>query len=397
MAQRQVGMAILYQRRLRAPKLEELVGRYLGNYQVRWEDGAALIAERGADDGPEVRLSLEDAPEVLAQSVGIAGRIGREGTADGPIARATLDAIARCDARLVASWTPGDEISDITLDICYLEEDVQGIVFHLNVNQLSDGSFTNLGSHAMLDETGAPVVGAALAARLHGCWRRVAGGGGPDRPAGLTVTSGGDLIHSQGGDSGLSRILLEYRVEDGDLITDQPSHPREERTPISFDGDGRLILVDLGAREIYARETAATAFDPDAALYALAAFALRHGVASAHAGDAMVPFLIGATVAGQRTLVRFVAASPESAREEAERAARGLGPEVTACAYAHDGYVRGPEGRVDAIIVEASRRDRPHALTVALAYLFPPGGGPAQPSGNLITFPDAARSWLAPG
>jgi hypothetical protein len=39
------------------------------------------------------------------------------------------------------------------------------------------------------------------------------------------------------------KIFLTYRVSNGVLITDQPSHPREEKTPFSFTPDGKLALV----------------------------------------------------------------------------------------------------------------------------------------------------------
>ena len=38
-------------------------------------------------------------------------------------------------------------------------------------------------------------------------------------------------------------ILLTYLVNDGFIVTNQPSHPHEERTPFSFTPDGRLSLM----------------------------------------------------------------------------------------------------------------------------------------------------------
>jgi hypothetical protein len=37
-------------------------------------------------------------------------------------------------------------------------------------------------------------------------------------------------------------MLLTFRVEGNWLVTDQPSHPREERTEFFFTPDGRLAL-----------------------------------------------------------------------------------------------------------------------------------------------------------
>ncbi len=37
-------------------------------------------------------------------------------------------------------------------------------------------------------------------------------------------------------------IILRYRIEDGTLITDQLSAPREDRTPFTLTPDGKLVL-----------------------------------------------------------------------------------------------------------------------------------------------------------
>lgn len=50
------------------------------------------------------------------------------------------------------------------------------------------------------------------------------------------------------------RIFLTYRIEGGVLITDQPSHPRQERTRIEFSDDGKLILTHGTKRSAYVRE-----------------------------------------------------------------------------------------------------------------------------------------------
>jgi hypothetical protein len=48
-------------------------------------------------------------------------------------------------------------------------------------------------------------------------------------------------------------IRLTYHVAQGQLVTDQPSAPREERTPYAFDADGLLILGPPGERSWYRR------------------------------------------------------------------------------------------------------------------------------------------------
>jgi len=50
-------------------------------------------------------------------------------------------------------------------------------------------------------------------------------------------------------------ILLKYRLEDGYLITDQLSDPREERTRLVFERDGKLRLCFGGKESSYVRET----------------------------------------------------------------------------------------------------------------------------------------------
>jgi hypothetical protein len=48
-------------------------------------------------------------------------------------------------------------------------------------------------------------------------------------------------------------MLLRYRIEGNELITDQPSSPKEERTRYSFTDDGKLILALGGLQARYVR------------------------------------------------------------------------------------------------------------------------------------------------
>jgi hypothetical protein len=48
-------------------------------------------------------------------------------------------------------------------------------------------------------------------------------------------------------------MFLRYRVEGDELITDQPSAPREERTRFRFTSDGRLVLEYEGLSAHYVR------------------------------------------------------------------------------------------------------------------------------------------------
>ena len=49
-------------------------------------------------------------------------------------------------------------------------------------------------------------------------------------------------------------IVLTYRVEDNFLVTNQPSHPREERTQFTIDHLGRLVLSYDGSEGIFRRK-----------------------------------------------------------------------------------------------------------------------------------------------
>lgn len=47
-------------------------------------------------------------------------------------------------------------------------------------------------------------------------------------------------IHEPGKDQ---IMLLTYRIENGIIVSDQPSSPRGERTPFHFASGGRLVLM----------------------------------------------------------------------------------------------------------------------------------------------------------
>lgn len=53
--------------------------------------------------------------------------------------------------------------------------------------------------------------------------------------------------------NGTQVMRLTYRVEGGELITDQPSAPREERTAFSIDGKGNLTVTFGGTLSVFSR------------------------------------------------------------------------------------------------------------------------------------------------
>ena len=48
-------------------------------------------------------------------------------------------------------------------------------------------------------------------------------------------------------------MLLTYRVDGDTIVTDQPSHPHEERTAFRFDADGNLVLAFGGIETTFQR------------------------------------------------------------------------------------------------------------------------------------------------
>jgi hypothetical protein len=71
----------------------------------------------------------------------------------------------------------------------------------------------------------------------------------------LEFTERGELLYTVHAPDKDQVILLKYRLENGALITDQPSGPREERTRYFFDPDGKLRLCLGGKESIYIRDT----------------------------------------------------------------------------------------------------------------------------------------------
>ncbi len=57
-------------------------------------------------------------------------------------------------------------------------------------------------------------------------------------------------VHTEGKDQ---KMFLTFRVDNGVLVTNQPSAPREERTAYTVTSDGKLVLWFGGQRSIYVR------------------------------------------------------------------------------------------------------------------------------------------------
>lgn len=64
----------------------------------------------------------------------------------------------------------------------------------------------------------------------------------------------GRLIYTIHADSTDQVMYLTYRIEGGEIITDQLSDPREERTPFQVTEDGKLILGEPPNESSYIRQ-----------------------------------------------------------------------------------------------------------------------------------------------
>jgi hypothetical protein len=65
----------------------------------------------------------------------------------------------------------------------------------------------------------------------------------------------GTLIYTAVDESKQQKMFLTYRVEGGVLITDQPSAPREERTPFTLTAEGKLTVTYGGLSARYVSVT----------------------------------------------------------------------------------------------------------------------------------------------
>jgi hypothetical protein len=84
---------------------------------------------------------------------------------------------------------------------------------------------------------------------LIGKWFGLVAGEG----VGLDFLEDGRLAYGILTKQGTRIIRMTYRVEGAFLVTDQPSHPREERTRYWWDESGALILEFGGEKSRFTR------------------------------------------------------------------------------------------------------------------------------------------------
>lgn len=90
---------------------------------------------------------------------------------------------------------------------------------------------------------------------LHGVWMLVRTEGGIDIGDGveMDIQPNGNLIYAIRQGDKLQIMKMVYRVEGDELVTNQPSAPREERTRFEIT-DGVLALAFGGARSWFRRK-----------------------------------------------------------------------------------------------------------------------------------------------
>lgn len=97
--------------------------------------------------------------------------------------------------------------------------------------------------------------------------------------------------------------------------------------------------------------------------------ALDHGVASVRdSGGPLIPFVMFEQD-GKRELHRFATERLEEGRQRAREAIAAFPPDVTAYALAYDGFITIHGAKTDAILVEASERNRPAGVRMAQRYI----------------------------
>ncbi len=72
----------------------------------------------------------------------------------------------------------------------------------------------------------------------------------------MTFSSDGRLVYDAFVGIKIQRMNLVFYTENGWIISNQPSHPREERTKYYFDGASKLIVELGGDKAKYIRVSA---------------------------------------------------------------------------------------------------------------------------------------------
>jgi hypothetical protein len=71
----------------------------------------------------------------------------------------------------------------------------------------------------------------------------------------MTFTEDGKLVYDIFGDNKLQRMNMIYKVQGDTIISDQPSHPQEQRTNYKIESRDKLILDFKGEKTVFKRQT----------------------------------------------------------------------------------------------------------------------------------------------
>lgn len=90
---------------------------------------------------------------------------------------------------------------------------------------------------------------------LIGCWHLETADPelGMTEPAEIEFKPDGNMLYSIEAGSKWQIMRMTFRVDGSDLVTDQPSAPKEERTAFVLEGANRLVLDYGGAKASFLR------------------------------------------------------------------------------------------------------------------------------------------------
>lgn len=69
----------------------------------------------------------------------------------------------------------------------------------------------------------------------------------------MTFTEDGQLIYDIDTGSKLQRMNMVYKVSGDIIISDQPSHPQEQRTKFNIDNNNKLTMEFDGQKTVFVR------------------------------------------------------------------------------------------------------------------------------------------------
>ena len=95
---------------------------------------------------------------------------------------------------------------------------------------------------------------------LIGCWLLAtsATGGAPGERVEVEFKPEGELVYATLENGKWGIMLLTYRVEGSEIVSNQPSAPSEERTAFHLSGTNELMLSFGGEQSAYTRIAACT-------------------------------------------------------------------------------------------------------------------------------------------